>query len=109
MGMYAAETMLGLIIVVAKIGGIDFAVCHEIVGRIQRSEVGAGLGEFLNQINSVNPHRRSPGSHYNLDATGAAAFVPPEQHATNGVTKMAQLGPATTQSVRERCAARGSP
>jgi len=44
MGMYAAETMLGLIIVVAEIGGIDFAVCHEIVARIQRSEVGAGLG-----------------------------------------------------------------
>ena len=61
MGMYAAETMLGLIIVVAEIGGIDFAVCHEIVARIQRSEVGAGLGEFLNRINSVNPVRRSPG------------------------------------------------
>jgi len=52
MGMYAAETMLGLIIVVAEIGGIDFAVRHGVVARVQRSGVGAGLGEFLNRINS---------------------------------------------------------
>ena len=109
MGMYAAETMLGLIIVVAEIGGIDFAVCHEIVARIQRSEVGAGLGEFLNRINSVNPLRRSPGFHFNLDSTDAAAFVPPDHHANDSVTTIAQVGSATTQSVRERCAARGSP
>ena len=38
-----------------------------------------------------------------------SAFVPPDHHANDSVTAIAQVGPATTQSLRERCAARGNP